>query len=108
MSTSRYRSKVDSMPTFEEYAAEREAEWLEEHKDDEKEVESKEQRMLNYQLEYGMELAARQKRAEAAEDEAARLTREYNEKMAALGVKHKIEHSSNENAMLDMLSSIFE
>ena len=64
--------------------------------------------MLNYRLEYGMELAARQANAEAAEDEAARLTREYNEKIAALGAKHRIETNAVQNAFLDMFSEMAE
>ena len=105
-----YRTKIDEMPTFEEYAAAREAEYIEVHGENFDEcfdnpAQAKKTRMMNYKTEYLMELAIREGNAKAAEEEAERLTREYNEKMAALGVKHKIETSDSDKALLSILKA---
>lgn len=105
---SEYRNRVNEMPTFEEYAAAREAEYIKVHGENFDEsfdnpAQAKKTRMMNYKTEYLMELAAREGNAKAAEEEAERLTREYNEKMAALGVKHKIETSDSDKALLGIL-----
>lgn len=106
-----YRTKIDEMPTFEEYAAAREAAYLAEVGEDFDEryydnpAQAKKSRMTNYHAEYLMEKGVRQQHAKAAEEEAEKLTREYNEKMAALGAKHKIENSSLENAYLAILKA---
>lgn len=108
-----YRTRIDEMPTFEEYAAEREKEFYAEMGENidtyyDNPAQAKKDRRENYRMEYTMELAARQKNAKAAEDEAERLTREYNEKMAALGAKHHIENSSLDNAYLGLLKAMRE
>ena len=105
-----YRTKIDEMPTFEEYAAAREAEFIKVHGENFDEsfdnpAQAKKTRMINYKTEYLMELAIRKEDAKAAEEEAEKLTREYNEKMAALGVKHNIESSDTEKALLDILKA---
>ena len=105
-----YRTKIDEMPTFEEYAAAREAEFIKVHGENFDEsfdnpAQAKKTRMMNYKAEYLMEKGVRQQHAKAAEEEAERLTREYNEKMAALGVKHNIESSDTEKALLDILKA---
>jgi hypothetical protein len=103
-----YNAKVNEMPTFEEYAAACEAAHVAQVGEDFDENFSspalaKKARMMNYKTEYLMELAIREGNAKAAEEEAERLTREYNEKMAALGVKHKIETSDSDKALLSIL-----
>ena len=114
MKENNYNARVDEMPTFEEYAERREAEYIKAVGEDYDEAhysdpaQAKRQRLLNYEFEYSLEYAVRLQSAEAAEDEAARLTREYNEKMAALGAKHHIERSNADKAILNMLSSMFE
>ena len=108
-----YRTKIDEMPTFEEYAAAREAEYIKVHGENFDEsfdnpAQAKKSRMTNYHAEYLMEKGVRQQHAKAAEEEAEKLTREYNEKMAALGAKHKIENSSLDNAYLAILKALRE
>ena len=110
---SEYRNRVNEMPTFEEYAAAREAEYIKVHGENFDEcfdnpAQAKKTRMMNYKTEYLMELAIREGNAKAAEDEAERLTREYNEKMAALGAKHRIENSSLDEAYLGLLKAMRE
>lgn len=106
-----YNAKVNEMPTFEEYAAACEAAHVAQVGEDFDENFSspalaKKARMRNYELNYLLELAVRQQNAQNAEDEAERLTQEYNEKMAALGAKHQIERNSTDKAILDMLKNM--
>ena len=111
MAENNYKDKVNGMPSFEEYAAAREAAYYAEAGENadifrDNPAQAKKGRRDNYRMEYTMELAARQKNAKAAEDEAERHTREYNEKMAALGAKHRIESSNLDNAYLSILQAL--
>ena len=107
-----FYAKVKAMPTLEEYVKQREAAYVEANPawdmllDNVTKREMKEERLLNFRLEYRMQMDGLKEEAEKAEEEYKQLKNRHAEELNELLQRNRAEEPDTKKEMADLLRNL--